>query len=369
MFPFREYHLSMVEMAIGSKQTNASHMRGHVGLRNLGSTCYLNSVFQQLFAIDNFQQSLLTSNFEDGSVSNSLQSLFWKMRLTKRPYVDTADFCKIFKFNDGDDLNVYQQQDATEFFTRLMDILEEDIKTTSAQNFIKTNFVGSTKTRMTCNACGHTIDKEQEINCLQMEVKNRANVVESLDAYTSTEALSGYKCESCGQRDTTKKQCLLGDLPPVLFMSLKRFELNYETFTREKVNTRYAFPEELELQKYMHETHWPTDLDNERSSKYSLSGIIIHSGQATAGHYYSFIRRADGSWEECNDLKNISLGYAFKNGRGLLWRSGLIIAVRIIPFMHRNPPPRVRICSFMNSRTMKKTFGEPRTFHSLFQNL
>ena len=53
----------------------------------------------------------------------------------------------------------------------------------------------------------------------------------------------------------------------------------------------------------MHETHWPMGLDNKRCSKYSLSGIIIHSGQATAGHYYTFIRRTDGSWEECNDLK------------------------------------------------------------------
>ena len=288
-----------LEMAIG----NETRVNSHVGLRNLGSTCYLNSVFQQLYAIEEFRRGLLTTGFDGDSVSSTFQSIFWKMYLTQRPYVETAEFCKVFKFNDGDDLQVNQQQDATEFFTRLMDIVEEDIKTASVQNFIKRTFVGSAKTRMTCNDCGRTIDKEQEVNCLQMEVKNRANMMESLDAYTSSEALSGYKCESCGKRDSTEKRCLLGDLPPVLFFSLKRFELNYETFLREKVNTRYAFPNELDLEKYMHETHWPSDSAERTGTKYRLSGIIIHSGQATTGHYYAFIRQDDGTWQECNDLK------------------------------------------------------------------
>ena len=34
----------------------------------------------------------------------------------------------------------------------------------------------------------------------------------------------------------------------------------------------------------------PSDLDGRQVRKYRLRGIVVHSGQASGGHYYSFIR-------------------------------------------------------------------------------
>ena len=86
---------------------------------------------------------------------------------------------------------------------------------------------------------------------LHLPVKDRANIYESLQSvYTTSELLSGYKCEKCGTLDQTSKVCLLKKLPKVLVCSLKRFELNFNTFMREKVNSRFEFPKELDLWKY-----------------------------------------------------------------------------------------------------------------------
>jgi ubiquitin C-terminal hydrolase len=36
--------------------------------------------------------------------------------------------------------------------------------------------------------------------------------------------------------------------------------------------------------------------------EYELVGVLCHQGEATAGHYYSYIRdRATGQWNEFND--------------------------------------------------------------------
>ena len=43
---------------------------------------------------------------------------------------------------------------------------------------------------------------------------------------------------------------------------------------------------------------------NEKDKKcvYELSGVIIHSGVAEAGHYYSYIKIKD-KWYEFNDIR------------------------------------------------------------------
>jgi len=53
------------------------------------------------------------------------------------------------------------------------------------------------------------------------------------------------------------------------------------------------------------------DADRERSYyKYTLCGILAHSGAINSGHYYSFIRNTDsggtngwGTWTEFNDSR------------------------------------------------------------------
>jgi ubiquitin C-terminal hydrolase len=84
---------------------------------------------------------------------------------------------------------------------------------------------------------------------IQLQVKNKHSILESLSSFVEGEMLEGdnsYFCEKCEvKRDTTIKR-----LPNVLFLELKRFEFNFDTMTKFKVNDYCEFPMQLDLQKY-----------------------------------------------------------------------------------------------------------------------
>ncbi len=40
--------------------------------------------------------------------------------------------------------------------------------------------------------------------------------------------------------------------------------------------------------------------------KYQLRGVVVHTGSADSGHYYSFIDNRKGAWFEFNDEEVLS---------------------------------------------------------------
>ena len=139
-------------------------------------------------------------------VLDSLRELFWRMKLTDLPYVTAESFCSNFQFSDGVSLNVREQQDASEFFTRLCDLLKERLDVVGTNNFITDIISASYVNRYTCKACGSIHDSEQNMYNLHLPVKDRANIYESLQSvYTTSELLSGYKCEKCSAIDQTRR--------------------------------------------------------------------------------------------------------------------------------------------------------------------
>jgi ubiquitin C-terminal hydrolase len=44
--------------------------------------------------------------------------------------------------------------------------------------------------------------------------------------------------------------------------------------------------------------------DNNNNDLYELAGVLVHSGSAEAGHYYSYIKvKENGKWYEFNDSR------------------------------------------------------------------
>lgn len=88
-------------------------------------------------------------------------------------------------------------------------------------------------------------------------------------------------------------------LPPVLAIQLKRFEYDYERVCAIKFNDYFEFPRDLDMEPYTVSglaklEGEVIDCDYEESmkgtcTKYQLTGIVVHSGQASGGHYYSYI--------------------------------------------------------------------------------
>jgi ubiquitin C-terminal hydrolase len=101
-------------------------------------------------------------------------------------------------------------------------------------------------------------------------------------------------------------------------MVLKRFDFDFDTMAKTKVNDRCEFPIELSLEQFsqqalkrMESRAKEGDVEYPESYfKYQLNGVVVHMGSADSGHYYSFVRDRektgvpeDKRWYEFNDTQ------------------------------------------------------------------
>ena len=78
------------------------------------------------------------------------------------------------------------------------------------------------------------------------------SVEESLEAFVAAETLDGnnqYFCEKCGKKCDARKGLKFEHFPYVLTMQIKRFDFDYNTLARIKLNERVTFPEILNLNR------------------------------------------------------------------------------------------------------------------------
>ena len=81
-------------------------------------------------------------------------------------------------------------------------------------------------------------------------------------------------------------------------LSLNRFELDYETWQRKKINDKFEYPLELDMYKYTTAAAHGQELDPD-TTNYELKAILIHAGNAGGGHYYTYIKDdcKEGNWD------------------------------------------------------------------------
>ncbi len=95
-------------------------------------------------------------------------------------------------------------------------------------------------------------------------------------------------------------------LPPHLIINLKRFGFDYDRMQKFKANDVCQFPINLDMFPFTLEGVEGLDRNPKTAYEYELGGILVHSGIAEAGHYYSYIRERlpggrRGEWFEFND--------------------------------------------------------------------
>ncbi|KAM9326707.1 ubiquitin carboxyl-terminal hydrolase 24 [Gastrophryne carolinensis] len=303
---------------------------GFVGLKNGGATCYMNAVFQQLYMQPGLSEALLSMEDEtdnpDESVFYQVQSLFGHLMESKLQYYVPENFWKIFKMWNKE-LYVREQQDAYEFFTSLIDQMDEYLKKIGREQLFKNTFQGIYSDQKICKDCPHRYEREEAFMALNLGVTSCQSLEISLDQFVRGEVLEGsnaYYCEKCKEKRTTVKRTCIKSLPSVLVIHLMRFGFDWESGRSIKYDEQIKFPWVLNMEPYtvsgtarldsseMGENGRPMDPGGGSPRKkvtptenYELVGIIVHSGQAHAGHYYSFIKDRRGcrksKWYKFND--------------------------------------------------------------------
>ena len=125
------------------------------------------------------------------------------------------------------------------------------------------------------------------------------NVEESLLNMLTMERLEGdnqYFCDICQKKVDALKGIKVRKYPEVVTFVLNRFDFDYNTFTRVKVNSKFTFNMEIDMSLYAER---PEDFPSEDDCTYELSAILIHIGSAVSGHYKAYIRDTmnEGDWE------------------------------------------------------------------------
>jgi len=229
------------------------------------------------------------------------------MKLTEKEHFNPKLFCLSFKGIDGRPTNIREQKDAFEFLSLLLDRLEETVKTTERQDFIKDLFGGSFANQITSKDCSHSYNSEEAFIGVNLVVKDKKDIQESLDSFIQEQTLAGddaYFCEKCKKKVRAVKQVSFKNLPQYLIFGLNRFEYDIYRNMRIKVNDYYEFSQELDLKPYIREYLLDPNNVADDQYHYQLKGVVIHAGGAESGHYFSIIKDPHAErWIEFNDTR------------------------------------------------------------------
>ena len=274
------------------------------GLTNLGCTCFFNSILQQFYGIPEIRIKIIGYDGDD-MFTKKLKELFAKMTFSNLPYQNTKGVVKYFQGWDGEPLNPMIQQDACEFLQVFLDKLEQ----TLGVDFIHSLFKGTTINCIDGISAKYHSEREEQFYTFPVAVKNHKDLLESIDSTSAPDFLTGtnqYKAENIGLIDA-KKSILIGELPPYFVIQLQRFEYEYQTMTRTKIDSKFTFPVHITLKHHIKKDNENPEEDDqshfmEVEDSYDLSGVIVHMGGADFGHYISYVRdRETNCWYCCND--------------------------------------------------------------------
>jgi ubiquitin carboxyl-terminal hydrolase 34 len=94
-------------------------------------------------------------------------------------------------------------------------------------------------------------------------------------------------------------------VPDNLIFHLKRFDFDMLTMLRSKINDEFQFPRHIDMAPYTVEHLADPDQPIE-PDMFELVGVLVHTGTAESGHYYSYTLErpspaGEASWVEFND--------------------------------------------------------------------
>ena len=315
--------------------------KGLCGLKNLGNTCYINSITHCMNNNHNFIDYLLTDTYkEDLNKDCDIHLLEEFIELSKKLYSENSiihpgSYMRIIKNTAEQDacykeLLGYGQADSQEFLQFFLEKIHEQLKyevemeitgvikndtdrlAVMKSNTEKTHFKNSYSKIVKefygmeySKIFSSTLDDYKSetmapFSMLTLEIpslptgQNKLNLYDCLDNYTSIEKNIKHK-KNEADTNTYNKQIQFWSLPNTFIIVIKR----YDNFLNKK-NNMIDFPiKDLNMYKYC------VGYDNDKYV-YDLFAISNHSGGIQGGHYWAYCKNTDGNWYNFND-EDVSL--------------------------------------------------------------
>ncbi|KAH7323922.1 ubiquitin carboxyl-terminal hydrolase-like protein [Rhexocercosporidium sp. MPI-PUGE-AT-0058] len=311
---------------------------GFVGLKNQGATCYLNSLIQSLYFTNAFRKAVYQIPTQDEeTLQNSaytLQRLFYQLQSSTNA-VGTNELTKSFGWETR---HIFEQQDVQELSRKLMERMEEKMKGTDAENVLPKLFCGKVRTYISCINVEYESRRVEDYWDIQLNVHGNKDIEASFQDYVQVEVMDGENQYFAG--DTFKLQdankgVIFESFPDVLHLQLKRFQYDIDRDAMMKINDRYEFPETFDAAPFLAD-----DADKSESWVYQLHGVLVHSGDLNAGHYYAFIKPTKDGWFYKYDDDRVTKATLREvcedNFGGEYIQNGQVMKVRSKPVLRQN---------------------------------
>ena len=319
--------------------------KGLSGLANLGNSCYLNACMQIFSHTYEFNDFLSADDGKYKSllkkIPESIVLLEWdKLRCmlwTNNSIILPHDFVKTLKtvarIKKREIFTGYDQNDIQEYLLFVIECFhtalsrEVDMKI-SGTSKNETDNLAITAYKMMQNMYAKDYSKildmfygihvsqiksiennsvlsmtAEPFSIISLSIPHIANpnIFDCLDLYCNNELLSGddaWYNEKTKLKESVERNIIFWSLPDIMIIDLKRSKVNHK-----KTHTIVNFPlQNADFSKYVKGY-------NAHKYVYDLYGVCNHSGGGgSGGHYFSYIKNANGLWYNFNDtnVKEIS---------------------------------------------------------------
>jgi len=235
------------------------HGPGFTGMKNLGNSCYMNSVVQSLFHIPEFSRAFPANDPSSPNLGGpeDLATQLNKIQdgLDSGRYeVISPQMLKSLVGANHPEFATGRQQDAFEYFTHILSLVSK--LSTPARDVPARLFGFRSERRILCKQCGvvRYIDEDQENLSISVPIEENENggfrpvsFKELLDLYTSDEELEST-CPRC-QGSQAITSIKFKTFPKVFVVNVRRFRI--KNWVPQKVDVPVTVPDDMSLDKYL----------------------------------------------------------------------------------------------------------------------